>query len=440
MATLRLCRRLKPDAPAWLGTASAALAGATFAASPLLWSQAVITEVYTLNALFVGALLLIAAHLAMPLSSDHSGLEATDRKLVLFGFVLGIGLGNHLTLLAVAAPLLFWLWRALGWRRVASPWIIGAFLLGISVYVYLPIRASQHPPVNWGNAETLRGTFWMLTARPYQDYVFGVAPGTIPTRLVSWLELVFSQFNPLGFFFGVIGARALLLRASPFFLATLASIAVLSVYSVTYNTIDFEVLMLPAFLLFSGWAGFGFYWITSSWVEAMADGRGISLMGGVRVSPARQAMIVTALAFLLLPAVSIALNYGSQDLSDDYRAQDHARSVLDAVPDGSVVLSSREKTVFSLWYMRYVERPDWDVAVIAVPLLQFDWYLRDIHRMFPERVPLMDSSDTEHLISDIVEHNDRSSRVYFTFRNNFLADSFSLTPEAEGAVYEARPK
>ena len=196
LATLRLCRWLKPDGPGWLSTASAALGAATFGASPLLWSQAVITEVYTLNALFVGALLLVASHLAMRPPSDHGGPAATDSKLALFGFMLGIGLGNHLTLLAVAAPLLYWLRTALGWRRLASPWMIGAFLLGIAVYVYLPIRASQHPPVNWGNAETLRGAFWMLTARPYQDYVFGVAPGTIPTRLVSWLELVFSQFNP----------------------------------------------------------------------------------------------------------------------------------------------------------------------------------------------------------------------------------------------------
>ena len=212
----------------------------------------------------------------------------------------------------------------------------------------------------------------------------------------------------------------------------------LSIYSVTYNTIDFEVLMLPAFLMFSGWTGFGFYWITSSWIAAMADDRGISLMGGVRVSTARQATIVTALAFLALPAVSVALNYGSQDLSDDYRARDHARSVRDAVPHGSVVLSNGEKTVFSLWYMRYVEKPDWDAAVIAVPLLQFDWYLRDIHRMFPDRVPLLAPSDLERTITRIVEHNDGSSRVYFTFRNKFLNESFSLTREAEGAVYEAR--
>ena len=440
LATLRLCRWLKPDGPAWLGTASAALGAAAFGASPLLWSQAVITEVYTLNALFAGALLLVASHLAIPPPSDQSGPMASDRKLALFGFLLGIGLGNHLTLLAVAAPLLYWLWKALGWRRLASPWIIGAFLLGISVYAYLPIRASQHPPVNWGNAETFKGVFWMLTARPYQDYVFGVAPGTIPTRLVSWLELVFSQFNPLGLFFGLIGARALLLRASPLFLGTLASILVISVYSVTYNTIDFEVLMLPAFFLFSAWTGFGFYWITSSWIEAPGDSRGISLMGRVRVNPERQVMIVSALAFLLLPAVSIALNYGSQDLSDDYRAQDHARAIVDAVPDGSVVLSSEEKTVFSLWYMRYVEKPDWNVAVIAVPLLQFDWYLRDIHRMFPDRVPLIAASDLERTITRIVEHNDGSSRVYFTYRNSFLAESFDLTPQAEGAVYEARPR
>ena len=121
------------------------------ATTPLFWSQAVITEVYTLNSLFVAALILIAAHLALRSPSERERKpQYTTVLLSLFGLLLGLSVGNHLTVLAVAVPMLFWLWTALGWRRLASPYAVGALVLGIAVYLYMPIRAAQNPPINWG--------------------------------------------------------------------------------------------------------------------------------------------------------------------------------------------------------------------------------------------------------------------------------------------------
>jgi len=412
---VRVALAVKPGAPAGLAVTGAALGSAVIATSPLLWSQAVITEVYALNALFAALLLLLAARLALRSSTDGAtGLAAPTLKLALFGLVLGIGLGNHFTLLAVAAPLLYWLWRSLGLRRLASPWMIIAFLLGISVYAYLPIRAAQDPVVNWGHADTLRGTVWMLTARPYQEYVFGVAAGGIASRLTVWAELVFSQFNPLGLFIGIMAFRAMRSRVPAFVTASLLSITLLSVYAIMYNTVDFEVLMIPAFLIFAIWLGVGFFWITSNWIPRVADG---SVSGRMRILASRPALILGLLAFGLLPATSVALNYDSQDLSDDRSAYEHAKAILDYVPDGAVVVSSSEKNVFSLWYMRYVEEPERDVAVIAAPLLQFSWYLDDIHRMFPGRIPDMIVTDIQSSIDEIVEHNSGSARVFTTFWN-----------------------
>ena len=111
-----------------------------FAVSPLFWSQAIITEVYTLNTLFVGALLLIATHLALSSPQEQARDERLTFKMALFGFLLGLGLGNHLTLLAIAVPLIFWLWATLGWRKLASPWTIGPLVLGLAIYVYALVR------------------------------------------------------------------------------------------------------------------------------------------------------------------------------------------------------------------------------------------------------------------------------------------------------------
>ncbi len=172
---LRFARYLAPNGRAAAYALGASVGAAVFASAPLFWSQAIITEVYTLNTLFAGVLLLIASHLVLrpPSESDSEGPNAT-RWVALFAFLLGLGLGNHLTLLAVAVPLLLWMGMRLGVRRVVTPWVLGALVLGLGVYLYLPISAAQGPPVNWGGADTLDGLTWMLTGRAYQDYVLGV--------------------------------------------------------------------------------------------------------------------------------------------------------------------------------------------------------------------------------------------------------------------------
>ena len=439
-ACLRVCRSLKPDAPQALAVIGAALGSALFAASPLFWSQAIITEVYALNALFVSVLLLLATHMALgPRQEETAGaLLTVDPKLVLFAFLLGLGLGNHLTLLAVAVPMLYWLWPAVGWKSLVSPWTVAAFILGAAIYVYLPLRAAEGPPVNWGDADTLSGMAWMLSGGPYQEYVFGVPAESVRERVLSWLDLVFAQFNPLGLFFGLIVVGQLRAWAPRFFVSTLVSIGLLSIYSVSYNTVDFEVLMVPAFLLFSVWVAAGFFWIMATWIRDFTEGGGPAWLR-VELLASHQVLLLSVLGFLLLPGMSVVLNYGSQNLRDDRGAYEYASSVLDAVPDGSVVLSDGEVSAFSLWYMRYVDRPERDVATIVAPLLQFDWYRRDIHRMFPDRIPAITPTQYPNVLDIIVRHNNGGAPVYFTYR--FPSATVELTRlDTPDLIYEATVK
>ena len=439
-ACLRVCRSLKPDAPQALAVIGAALGSAVFAASPLFWSQATITEVYALNALFVSVLLLLATHMALGRSeTDTDGaLLSVDPKLVLFAFLLGLGLGNHLTLLAVAAPMLYWLWPAVGWKSLVSPWTVAAFILGAAIYVYMPLRAAEGPPVNWGDADTLSGMAWMLSGGPYQEYVFGVPAESVRERVLSWLDLVFAQFNPLGLFLGLIVVGQLRAWAPRFFVSTLVSIGLLSIYSVSYNTVDFEVLMVPAFLLFSVWVAAGFFWIMATWIRDFTEGGGPSWLR-VELLASHQILLLSVLGFFLLPGISVVLNYSSQNLRDDRGAYEYASSVLDAVPDGSVVLSDREVSAFSLWYMRYVDRPERDVATIVAPLLQFDWYRRDVHRMFPDRIPEITPAQYPNVLDTIVRHNSGGAPVYFTYR--FPSATVELSRlDTPDVIYEATVK
>ena len=439
---LRFVQFLRPEGPKLLWIGSSALGAAVLSTAPLFWSQATITEVYTLNALFVAALLLIAAQLALPLPSEQQrGPRYITVRLALFGFLLGLGLGNHLTLLAVTLPLLLWLWTALGWRRLVSPWTLGPLILGLGIYVYLPIRAAQNPSVNWGNADTFSGFAWMLSGRVYQDYVFGVPLGSIPSRVLEWVELVFSQFNPLGLFIGMIAVVPLRMRAPGFLVMSLASMAILTVYSITYNSVDSDVLTIPTLIIFSLWVGVGFMFALSNistWARNANRGLNLSRARIVSAAVTHSTLLSAVIVFGALPVTSLILNYGSQDLSSDNRAYAHASEILAAVPDGSLVMSAEEGSAFSLWYMRFVEDKERDVVPIAVPLLQFRWYWRGNHGRFPDRIPPEPPEDEGEALRHIIEYNHGGSRVFFTYWTPFLKENFDL--RRVGALYEATPK
>ena len=439
LVILRFCRFLRPTCPEPCRIASAALGSLAFATSPLFWSQAVMTEVYTLNTFFVGSLLLIATKLALRLPRE-GGLTRKQSTIwiALFGLLLGLGLGNHLTLISIALPLIIWLSVTIGWARLLSLWSVGALILGLGIYIYLPVSAAQEPPVNWGNADTFAGMAWMLTGRVYQEYVFAVPAEEIPRRLAAWLQLIYAQFNPLGLFLGLFGALPRFMKERGFLIASSASILILSAYGIMYNTFDYEVLMIPAFMLFSIWLGVGFLAIVASaptWAETLIDR--LQALPLKALTP-HTLMILSAAAFAALPLTSVILNYEAQNLSDDDQAYRYAKEVIDAVPDGSVVMSTEEDTVFSLWYIRYVGEPERDVAPIAVPLLQFDWYWRNIHSRYPDRFPERGPTDIGEGIRRIVGDNSGRSRVFFTYRDRFLEESFELT--TVGKLLEARLK
>ncbi len=197
-------------------------AGLVLAFSPVMWSQSVIAEVYALNAFFqLFIALLIYRWIARP--QDRHVLYA-------IGFLFGLGLTNHQTLLffvfafalailvrdpelfrdfavigaALVALLLFNVAAVklnhpeLAWTAPAGPrgpafwihlllavaipvagWIllpngktaavtILLMELGLSFYLYLPIASDQNPPMNWGYPRTWEGFLHAISRGQYE--------------------------------------------------------------------------------------------------------------------------------------------------------------------------------------------------------------------------------------------------------------------------------
>ncbi len=430
----RVARALAPTSSQLLAAGAAALGAAVVGTSPLFWSQAVITEVYALNAAFAGALLYLAARISLrPAAHDESdGTESEGepgklrRDLVLYGLMLGLGLGNHLTLLAVAAPTVYWMAASRGWRPLATPWLLGPAALGAAVYLYLPIASSAEPAINWGNASGPGGLAWMLSGRPYQDYLFGTPVTGLPGRLLEWLNFVFIQFNPLGIFIGLVGLWTLRNSLRHLAYALVAIVTLVTIYTVSYNAFDFQVFMLPAFMAFGLAIGIGVLWFASDWLPRAIDAAPFSKKTRAEVLSYNPVFFLVTLAFVLMPVIGLVLNFSGQDLSDDRSGIAHGERIFNRLQPGSVVFTVTDADSFSMWYLTLVERPERDVAVVVSPLLRFEWYADSLRETYGDRIPDGLTQDIDADVAAIANLNFEDGEVYSTYTSPGLFNSFQL--------------
>ena len=359
----------------WVGGLVAALA---YGLSPLAWSQAVITEVYSLQALFLALFLYLWSFRL----DDASRIPI--RYDILTGLVCGLALGNHLTTVFLL-PLAFLMggvvrrrsgpqvqekqhlwngwkiqWKSIGWR-------LAGLLFGLLVYLILPLRAGSKPPINWGNPVTLKGFLWLVSGQLYTGRLFSVPLDLILSRIHYWANLLIDQFGWIGLVVGLYGLFMLQgASVKKIYLATGWLFFAFSIFSIGYNTPDSDVYLIPAFMVSALWVGLG----AAALIKLLQNRKTwLGILAGV--------FIILA---LVIPAM---LHYPSMDVSHDRTAETYGNGVLHSTPADAIIFTEGDKATFTLWYFRFVLHQRPDVAVVVTGLLPFDWYRATLRSTYP---------------------------------------------------------
>jgi hypothetical protein len=426
LAAYALVRRLLGGRghAATFGAASGALA---LGVSPLFWSQAVVAEVLTLNALCVVALLWFTV---LDTRSAAEGTENVQRATCkeygtllsvvseaespgwrVRAVVAGLALGNHVT---IALLVLAWM-AVIAWRNGVRallrrlPWL-GA---GLLVYLYVPLRAIARPALSWGDARNVEGLLWLLSGAPYRHMVFGIGAEELPTRAGEAARLLLEQFGVVGLALGLFG----LLAGSPHHRRLVRLSAVIAgayvLFALGYAVPEPSGYYLPVFVIFAVWIGVGAGRVIEckvqnakytldkiSWHFTLADG---GMWGDTPHAPLLSRnckahknpvshLAPCALHLKVLVGIVIVVSLLWQvpgtmkrvDASDDRRAIVFAEAVLANVPPGAVVLTSTDLDTFPLWYAHIAlgQRPD--IAVVVEPLLDYAWYRAQLRHHEPQ--------------------------------------------------------
>jgi hypothetical protein len=366
-AAHRLIATRESDGP--LALIAAFSAAGVFGFGQLLWSQATIAEVYSLNALWA------AASLAALLASGPA-------RPYIVAFLFGMGLAHHVT----AIWLLPALWPYVGSvRRWLTPrrafLVLLCLLPGLLAYLYVPIRARVHPVPNWGLATDLPGFLWLVSGEAYRRYFGGVVPAQVLQRFAAWAGIWVRDLGVIGLALALLGLWRGFERDRRFTAFGLSYVLFLSAHSMLYVTGDSYVYLLPAAAVVALWMAWGAYGVL----------RELRHLGGTAQRLGRLAMV----ALLALPLVSAVSRFRDLDLSLDREAYVSAESLLQAAAPNGLILSRGDSQTFSLWYVRYGLRQRPDVVVVDRYLLAMSWYRTDLAARNSELAPLLQAQDDQ---------------------------------------------
>lgn len=355
-----LARRLANDP---LAGVVAALA---MALTPQLWSQAVITEVYTLNVVLVLGVLACLAHLRRrPVRSPNARLSVaavpdgsgrTDAVWRLSALTLaGLGFTHHLTTVFLY-PVVAWLVLCRDPKLLTRPGDVArsalAFVVGLAPLLYFPWRWQA---VN-GTALDVPTLFGYVTGRNYPG-LFDLS--RLPAEPARWGLLrhaIVTAFGPLTLVLAAVGIAALAARRRfDWAVALAAVICAYAAFYLGYFAWDGWVVLLPALAALAIASGIG------------AAAAAMSLGPTARRSPFRRAAVAAVCSGAV--AVSLAHTWPRVDASRGWSGQAAADAALaEPIPQGArLVVHPSVGAGFLYAHHLMGVRPDLDVVYADWP-------------------------------------------------------------------------
>jgi hypothetical protein len=385
LLVIRISHRTK-SGPSF-GGLSTAISVLLVAFSTSFWLQTTRAEVYTLNIFLT---LLLALLVVEWWQSRESG--PVFKILLLFSFVLGISLANHPLLIITLVPaflLLFFsthLKTVLHFRKLILLAIF--FVLGLSLYLYLPIRSSLSPPVNWGSPDSLSNLFSYLlrTSQPAST----ASASALPYLSRFWFNLTFpvDQFGLPFFWLGVVGAITLYKFYRRIFLFTFL-IFILNVltaaWAADFSLRNYDLLgyLLPSLCVFAIWFARGLETV-SNWAYKEAKLLHVNPTYDVHKVASYAALYALLGVFVLLPIYQGWRNFDQCNKSSQTWAHRYAHRILSSVRKDALILAGDDNTLTSLWYLSLSrgERPD--AKILSISGLNQKAYREQITRQYPE--------------------------------------------------------
>ena len=346
----------------------AAYAGAlALGLSGKFWSQAIIAEVYTLNALFFVLMLLLClrvygdGHRAAEQAAGHRQWRA----LVLAAFVFGLSLSNHWPLMVLASPaFVVLLWPALR-RHLASWWLLLlVFMLGLSPYLWMVWNSLNLPFISFtGPIDSVSEFIDFISRRRYAE-VDTSASATLVDKLLfmrffvsqlrdqfGWPGLLLMAAGLWGMYSQPHLRRLLLALLLAFVGNSFVLIALLGFDYDAFHRHIISVYFLASYSVAAIWLGMGLWTL---WQRLALQYQH------------KPALLKTGTVFATVVYLVVQLNTGFHlnDRSDYDWGERYAQYVLAKTPADSILVTGNDISLGTIGYMHFIEGVRDDIRLL----------------------------------------------------------------------------
>lgn len=308
-----------------------------FALSSTFWAQAVSSEVYSIH------ILLSAIAIYLLLKENFS-----FKIFILIIFILGLSIVQHPTAILLASGL--FIYMIYNYRSVkGTNWILYSamlFVIGLSLYLYLPIRSISNPAIDWSNTENLTNMVQHLSRKQYGR--ISKLSHSLPLfikQVLVYLEFAVNQFTPWILLlapFGIYRIYRSNLYKLLILMALFFSFSFILIIILNYDTTPrikniVEVFFLPSFMILSVFMAAGSEYLLSLFKRT------------------KFIKLILSLLIILLPAMIFKRNFAYSNLSDTYIAYDFGKNLLNYPVNNSIYFISQDNEVFTIAYLNKTE-------------------------------------------------------------------------------------
>ncbi len=363
-----------------------------------VWCEAAVTRIYALGLLLTG--ILIYSSVKIWLSNND------DEKIKLFYlviFILGLDYAAHrlnTPFIPVTLLLLFSLKHKLKsfkfWFAVA-----GLYLLGFSLNLFILIRSQANPPFAMDSIHNFNQLFDWINMKRFGESNFSIifnrrAPfwnyqiNHMYLRYFGWNFLgsqgsgtIFNEtfISVVPFLLGITGFFYSLLKKFKIWILIFTAFFFFSFGLIVYSNIregfdhfrEIDRLFIPSFFVFVLWIGIGLYY---------SAGIFRNFLTRLSIKKTYRLIIISLLAFVLLPLNIIWLNWFKCNRSGYYFPEDFAFNMLAGCSRNAMLFTNGDNDTFPLWFLQSVEGIRPDIAVMNLGLLNTTFFVHQLQREY----------------------------------------------------------
>ncbi|OGH22257.1 MAG: hypothetical protein A3F31_02120 [Candidatus Levybacteria bacterium RIFCSPHIGHO2_12_FULL_38_12] len=334
-------------------------------------------------------------------------------RLLIIAFLMGIATGVNPVVISVMPAVALFTFaelKRLGFNRfsfVLLAGIAGTFL----IYAYFPIRAQQHPFINWNNIHTLNDMFQQMTGKGLNVYVpelervngFTGSPEVFFKSLGHYFEVLFPKFTFALIPFMLVGFYALYKKSKYIFWVILLTMTTNILLSSLYLSGNQENWYLISDVNAAILTGIGYYFVAGKLLK-VRDGKKI------------------AVVLSLVSLVPLVVWWPNLDRHNTVISDDYVKNVYKSAKEPSIIVGSAD--IFdSLSYYNYLVlgyKPK--VLPVIDNLLYLDsWYSDNLKLnadiIIPDRSKFTFDTGFEFskFLNDFFDLNSKKYHVYTTF-------------------------